>query len=126
MEEGAAASTHRTAEEEEAIREEVAKAPEEPRESGRKVLGYLGKPGRVTMSDGRLLTGAIICFDKRMNVLLDNVTEERPIALPNGKTVYDTVRLSSCIVSKKYWTKIEYVRECPAEDEKTETEETQA
>lgn len=122
-------AAHRTAEEEEAIREEeeeVAKAPEEPRESVRKVLGYIGKPVRVTMSDGRLLTGAIICFDKRMNVLLDNVTEERPVALPNGKTVYDTVRLSSCIISKKYWTKIEYIREHPAESERTEAEETQA
>ena len=100
----------RTMEEEERIREEVAKAEEEPRESVKKVLGYMGKAVRVTMTDGRMLTGALICFDQRMNVVLNAVTEERPITLADGSVSIDTARLCSCIVARKYWTKIELVK----------------
>ena len=99
-------------EEEAKIREEVATAKEEPRESVKKVLGYMGKAVRVTMTDGRMLTGALICFDQRMNVVLNAVTEERPITLPDGTVSIDSTRLCSCIVSKKYWTKIELVKLC--------------
>lgn len=113
----------RTAEEEEKIREEVSEAKEEPRESVKKVLGYMGKIVRVTMTDGRMLTGTLICFDKRMNILLNVVTEERPITLPDGNVSYDSTRLASCIVSKKYWTKVELVKELPKEDEEEEKRE---
>lgn len=92
----------------------------DPRESVNKVLGYMGKNIRVTMSDGRLLTGTLICFDQRMNVLLNSVTEERPITLPDGTVSYDSAHLGSCIISKKYWTKIELVKESNTENKEGE------
>lgn len=42
------------------------------------VRSLMGKQTRVTIADGRLFSGRLSCFDKQLNVLLNEAEESRP------------------------------------------------
>jgi small nuclear ribonucleoprotein (snRNP)-like protein len=46
-------------------------------ESGASMKDYIGRKLTVTLSDNREMTGRFVCYDRHMNVVLDDVSESR-------------------------------------------------
>lgn len=79
----------------------------ETRVSVRGIMSYISSTVRVTISDGRKLTGRFDCVDKDLNIILNHATEERRI--DSGSSV-DTRNVGIIMIPGKELVKFE-VRE---------------
>mmetsp|Transcript_16260 Transcript_16260/g.45077 ORF Transcript_16260/g.45077 Transcript_16260/m.45077 type:complete len:135 (-) Transcript_16260:1458-1862(-) len=82
------------------------------------VHAILGKKISCTLSDGRKLSGTLVCVDRLKNVILCNVTEERTIDPSHynnsqenkGKRCQIERKLSQALIPGKHLVRVEVPR----------------
>uniref|UniRef100_A0A7S4PFU0 Sm domain-containing protein n=1 Tax=Guillardia theta TaxID=55529 RepID=A0A7S4PFU0_GUITH len=68
---------------------------------------YVNKTCRITLIDGRVVSGLLICFDYQGNVLVNNASEESTKMSSSGSETKETRSLGMIMVKPQHLVKFE-------------------